>query len=44
MRFDKIKTALAVVGFCTLLYMFGSWAIDIIDGIKVWLEGTNIAR
>lgn len=44
MSFSKVKTILAFIGFCTVLYMFGSWAIDIIDGIKVWLEGTTVTR
>jgi hypothetical protein len=43
-HFSKIKTALAVIGFCTVLYLFGSWAIEIIDQIKVWLEGTGVTQ
>lgn len=44
MRFEKIKTLLAIIGFITLLYMFGSWAIDIINDILVWIKSTGTAQ
>lgn len=44
MRFDKIKTLLAVIGFVTLLYMFGSWSIEIIQNIIAWIQSTGVAK
>lgn len=44
MRFDKIKTILAIIGFITLLYMFGSWAIGIINDILAWIQSTGVAQ
>lgn len=44
MSFSKIKTILAVVGFCTLLYLCGSWAVDIIDQILTWVKSTGVAQ
>lgn len=31
---NKVISALAVVGFCTLLYLFGAGAIELIDQLK----------
>jgi len=31
---NKIIAGLAVVGFCTLLYLFGAGAIELIDQFK----------
>lgn len=31
---NKMITGLAVVGFCTLLYLFGAGAIELIDQLK----------
>lgn len=44
MTVSRARNILAFIGFCTVLYMFGTWAIEMIDAVKVWLEGTNIAR
>lgn len=44
MSFSKIKTILAFIGFCTLLYLCGSWAISIIQDILAWVQSTGIAQ
>jgi hypothetical protein len=42
--FSKIKTFLAFVGFCTLLYLCGTWAIDIINDILTWFKSTGVTQ
>lgn len=44
MSWNKVKTILAFVGGAFLLYTFGAWAIDIINGILVWLQSTGVAN